>query len=187
MPIPTSFRNGLEVANAADSADDAFFIGDRDTNGSWKVYSNSGVYTIARRESGVWVDKTTISSSAAAVFDTVTAEGYTATDDGLVFGDATQEGAFRFVQDGTDLVMQKTVNTPPISWSEVISISDAGVVTIYELATSYITLWHKPSAPDDPSDDYSIMWVDSTTGDLLVKINNGGTTKTATIVDYSAV
>jgi len=42
------------------------------------------------------------------------------------------------------------------------------------------------SDPADPAEDKQIMWVDSN-GDLKIKINHGGSVKTATIIDFSTL
>lgn len=42
------------------------------------------------------------------------------------------------------------------------------------------------TAPANPVSGEAILYVDAA-GDLIVKINHGGTTKTVTLVDYSAV
>jgi len=187
MAIPTSFRNGVEVANATAAGDDAFFVGDRDTDGSWKIYSSSGVYTVARRESSVWVDKLTLSSASVATFSAVVAEGYTATDDGIVFGDETAAGAFRLIISGSDLSIETTVGPAPVSWAPLVMVKDTGTIDLTEIAAYYATFTNQSVTPSDPASGKSVMWVDFTSGDLKIKINVGGTVKTATIVDYSAV
>ncbi len=40
--------------------------------------------------------------------------------------------------------------------------------------------------PNDPLEGQAVMWLTSG-GDLKVKVTNGGVTKTATIVDFSAL
>jgi hypothetical protein len=41
--------------------------------------------------------------------------------------------------------------------------------------------------PDDPKLDTYVMWMESVTGDIKVKINSKGTVKTTTLVDFSEV
>ena len=48
------------------------------------------------------------------------------------------------------------------------------------------------SDPDDPSNDNCVMWLSDGTGsgdagDLMIKITVSGTTKTGTIIDFSAI
>ncbi len=62
-----------------------------------------------------------------------------------------------------------------------------------ELQENGITRSARSSDPDDPPDDSFCIWQTDGTGagddgDLMIKItDSGGTTKTATLVDFSAV
>lgn len=161
MAIPTSLRNGIELAGAADSADDAVFIGGRDTDGSWKLYSNSGVCALAKRVSGAWEDKFELDGGDLTINNDITAAGISA--DTVVASESTNAG--------DDLSATSILATD---------------ITVDESESREVGIKHT-STPSDPEDGYSVMWVDSTTGDLMIKINLGGTVKTATIVDYSAV
>jgi len=222
MAIPTSFRNGVEVNGAVFAADDAFFIGDRDTNGSWKMYSNSGVYTIARRESGSWVDKFTLSSAAGNETGIIFGDGTTdgswkveQSDDGLVFSilhtsvwvptftmtEETGDETLTFGEDlGLDTLRIRTDGSegkfyfdhviqvdPSIQIASGVTIApETGDISAVEVTQNRVAL-DQSAAPDDPDSGYSTMWMDSTTGDIMIKINFGGTTKTATLADYSAL
>ena len=43
------------------------------------------------------------------------------------------------------------------------------------------------SEPGDPVNGRSVVWVDSGTGDLMIKMNHGGTVKKTIMVDFSAI
>ena len=43
------------------------------------------------------------------------------------------------------------------------------------------------ATPGDPASGDGTIWMDSTTGDLMCKLNLGGTTKTGTLADWSAL
>jgi len=46
----------------------------------------------------------------------------------------------------------------------------------------------RSDTPSDPPSNTTVIWLDSGTGDLKAKItNSGGSTKTGTILDYSAI
>jgi|TARA_R100001530_G_scaffold128023_1_gene97560 hypothetical protein len=51
-----------------------------------------------------------------------------------------------------------------------------------------ITLTARSDTPADPPSNTTLFWMDSTTGDIKAKItDSGGSTKTGTILDYSAI
>lgn len=43
------------------------------------------------------------------------------------------------------------------------------------------------SAPGNPDNDSSVLWMETATGNIKIKITSGGVTKTVTLVDFSAV
>lgn len=43
------------------------------------------------------------------------------------------------------------------------------------------------SEPSDPPDENWVIWMDSTTGDIKIKITHGGVTKSATLADFSSL
>ena len=43
------------------------------------------------------------------------------------------------------------------------------------------------SEPADPASGFAVRWIDEATGDYKIKINHGGTVKTAILVDFSAL
>ncbi|HCR16989.1 MAG TPA: hypothetical protein DIU35_05855 [Candidatus Latescibacteria bacterium] len=50
----------------------------------------------------------------------------------------------------------------------------------------------RSSNPDDPPEGMAVMWMsdgtgDGDDGDILMKVTAGGSTKTATLIDFSAV
>lgn len=159
--IPTSLRNGLEVTGAADSSDDAFFIGDATTDGSWKLYSASGVYTVAQRVNGAWQDKLELDSGDLTVNHDIVA--------GTIWADSVNASES---MNGGDSFLASEIT--------------AAEITVDDSEAQRAAFNHT-STPSDPEPGYSVMWVDSSSGDLMIKINLGGTVKTATIVDYSAV
>ena len=55
-----------------------------------------------------------------------------------------------------------------------------------------LTLLERSADPADPSEGQSVLWMSDGTGagddgDILIKITAGGVTKTATLVDFSAL
>ena len=158
---PTSIRNGVEVTGAADSDDDAFFIGDSATDGSWKIYSNGGVCTIAVRVSGAWEDKHEFDGGDLTVNSDITAA--TVYADTVVCSEGMNAGG--------------DFSASAITGTEL---------TVDDVNTNSV-IFANDSTPADPNTDSSVMWVDETSGDLMIKINLGDVIKTATIVDFSAI
>lgn len=77
----------------------------------------------------------------------------------------------------------------PIEERKVIHQSDIPPQTIYSrhLKLDQLPLLERSSDPDDPPTSQCVIWMD-TAGDIKAKItDSNGTTKTATIVDYSAI
>ena len=55
-----------------------------------------------------------------------------------------------------------------------------------------LTIKEKSSDPASPAEGYAVLWMSDGTGtgddgDILIKITAGGSTKTATLVDFSGV
>lgn len=50
-----------------------------------------------------------------------------------------------------------------------------------------ITLREQSSIPGDPDNGSCVLWMESATGDIKMKITSGGVTKTVTLVDFSAI
>ena len=55
-----------------------------------------------------------------------------------------------------------------------------------------IPLQERATDPEDPADGESVIWMSDGSGsgddgDIMIKINVGGTVKTGTIIDYSAI
>ncbi len=60
------------------------------------------------------------------------------------------------------------------------------------IAASYLELLERSLDPSNPAEGEAVLWMSDGTGsgddgDLMVKITAGGTTKTATLVDFSTV
>lgn len=56
------------------------------------------------------------------------------------------------------------------------------------LTFTEITLTARADTPADPPSNITLFWMDSSTGDVKAKITNAsGSTKTGTILDYSAL
>ena len=77
--------------------------------------------------------------------------------------------------------------TPSEKLDVVGNIKASGTVTGAELA-----LTEKSADPSNPAEGESVIWQSDGTGtgddgDILIKITAGGVTKTATLVDFSAV
>ena len=73
------------------------------------------------------------------------------------------------------------------SHTEVMQMTDG---VIYQYANLYTQ--EKSSDPDDPAEGYHVIWQSDGTGtgddgDIMIKITAGGSTKTTTLVDFSAV
>ena len=60
-------------------------------------------------------------------------------------------------------------------------------VGIGDLITHGVVRLASSAAPADPASGDGVIWMDSTSGDLKCKLNLGGTTKTATLADWSAL
>lgn len=61
-----------------------------------------------------------------------------------------------------------------------------------QLTGDQLTLAERSTDPSDPSEGNMVIWLSDGTasgddGDLMIKITAGGVTKTATIIDFSAV
>ena len=56
--------------------------------------------------------------------------------------------------------------------------------SLMTFATTYLSA---TAAPDDPDANMAVIWMDSTSGDLKVKLNLGGSVKTGTLADFSAL
>ena len=61
-----------------------------------------------------------------------------------------------------------------------------------QIVEGFFTFTEKSADPADPAEGSHVMWQSDGTGagadgDILVKITAGGVTKTATLVDFSAV
>jgi len=67
---------------------------------------------------------------------------------------------------------------------DAVSFSGDGTLLTFE----GITITARSDTPADPDSNEAVMWMDSATGDLKVKLtDSGGTTKTATLADFSAL
>jgi hypothetical protein len=67
---------------------------------------------------------------------------------------------------------------------DAVSFSGDGTLMNFE----GVSLVAVDDTPPDPPNSEAIIWMDSTTGDLKVKLtDSGGTTKTATLADFSAL
>lgn len=50
-----------------------------------------------------------------------------------------------------------------------------------------ITIRERSSTPSDPDNGSCVLWMESSTGDVKMKVTSGSVTKTVTLVDFSAV
>lgn len=67
---------------------------------------------------------------------------------------------------------------------DAVSFSGDGTLMNFE----GVALIARSDTPPDPSSGEAIIWMDSSSGDLKVKLtDSGGTTKTATLADFSAL
>jgi len=60
-------------------------------------------------------------------------------------------------------------------------------IGIGDLVTHGVVRLSSSATPADPASGDGVVWMDSTSGDLKCKLNLGGTTKTATLADWSAL
>ncbi len=60
-------------------------------------------------------------------------------------------------------------------------------VGIGDLLTHGAVRISESSTPDDPASGEGVIYINSSTGDLMAKLNFGGTVKTGTILDWSAL
>ena len=72
-----------------------------------------------------------------------------------------------------------------VSNSQKVGINTVTPATELHLDGS-LTLQSQASTPTDPASGQSVLWVDSS-GDVKIKINVGGTVKTATLADFSSL
>ena len=71
---------------------------------------------------------------------------------------------------------------------DTVSVSGDGTLLLFNL----LHLQEQSADPDDPPEGMAVLWQSDGTaagddGDILIKITAGGSTKTATLVDFSGV
>ena len=71
---------------------------------------------------------------------------------------------------------------------DAVTISGDGTLLVFNL----LHLQEQSANPDDPPEGMSVVWQSDGTGagddgDILIKITAGGSTKTATLVDFSGI
>ena len=71
---------------------------------------------------------------------------------------------------------------------DTVSVSGDGTLLLFNL----MHLQEQSADPDDPPEGMAVLWQSDGTaagddGDILIKITAGGSTKTATLVDFSGV
>ena len=71
---------------------------------------------------------------------------------------------------------------------DTVSVSCDGTLLLFNL----MHLQEQSADPDDPPEGMAVLWQSDGTaagddGDILIKITAGGSTKTATLVDFSGV
>lgn len=119
-------------------------------------------------------------SLGAAASGDVTASGLTVATDRLLGRDTAGTGAIEEIPLQTNLTFS----------SGYLDLASQISVTVYNVQ-SYIQFQEQSSDPGDPPEGQARMWQSDGTGagddgDIMIKITAGATTKTVTLVDFSA-
>ena len=91
---------------------------------------------------------------------------------------------------GTDTTVTDHVDiTTYLDITSGASVSVGGTITCDYVQRNY-HIFNEATAPGNPANDYAVFWMDDGgvgLGDFMVKITEGGSTKTATLLDWSAL
>jgi len=108
----------------------------------------------------------------------------------FVITDEGKTASFGATSDGVTVSSHGTIQLKPVeSTANMAELDASGHLTINGGA---LVFKEKSADPDDPAEGYAALWMSDGTGagddgDIMMKITGGGTTKTATLVDFSGV
>ncbi len=104
-------------------------------------------------------------------------------------GNGANAGASLRVSAGISLGSSFVSTAPPGNGMIVqgnVAIGHASPDTVLDI-NGALTIREMSSTPSDPDNGSGVLWMESATGDIKMKITRGAVTKTVTLIDFSAI